>query len=408
MNKKSIVFLTKDAFCADYIPCYGNKYWAGKTPNFDELAQKGTVFTRFYTAAPSSAMSYRSMFSGLYPHQDCIKTYGPVPPCETETLFDYARNRGFVCHVMWDDLWMNYLDYVKCYGEETSFHPINGLRQGVGFHYQHEGFLVPSKEKELATLKKVEDEMRVLCKSDQKIFLWFHVPHVLNGRVCMGEDMDMHDAILGIIRKHFDDSCIYVSADHGNMNGMRGKLGYGFDVYEQAIRIPLITPRKKGMAVCNDLVSNIDIRHILFDEDCIPSRDIIYSDCAYYTQPQRKLAILWKNYRYIYNKPDRSEELYDIDWDPNQNFNLIPDATYDVDRHVYDISRELYLYPHWNILPSIIENFRAEKNAIWKDLPPYELFLQKTWNHINSVPLISSVLRPFKKILLKIFLRDGK
>jgi len=64
MKTNSIILLTKDAFCTDYLPPYGNVYWAGKTPNMDELASKGTIFTNYFTAAPSSAMSYLSMFTG--------------------------------------------------------------------------------------------------------------------------------------------------------------------------------------------------------------------------------------------------------------------------------------------------------------------------------------------------------
>ena len=45
MNRESILLLTKDAMCTSYFPCYGNEYWKGKTPNMDELVEKGTVFT---------------------------------------------------------------------------------------------------------------------------------------------------------------------------------------------------------------------------------------------------------------------------------------------------------------------------------------------------------------------------
>ena len=35
----------------------------------------------------------------------------------------------------------------------------------------------------------------------------------------------------------------FIAADHGNMNGMKGKISYGHDVYETAVNIPLIAPR---------------------------------------------------------------------------------------------------------------------------------------------------------------------
>ena len=62
--KDKIILVSKDVFMRGYLPVYGNTYW--KTPNIDELAKKGTVFLKHYTAAPSTAMSFTSMFTGLY------------------------------------------------------------------------------------------------------------------------------------------------------------------------------------------------------------------------------------------------------------------------------------------------------------------------------------------------------
>ena len=61
--KNRVVLLSKDALCKAYLPVYGNKYW--EMPNLMELAAKGTVFNRYYTAAPSSAMSHLSMFTRI-------------------------------------------------------------------------------------------------------------------------------------------------------------------------------------------------------------------------------------------------------------------------------------------------------------------------------------------------------
>lgn len=367
-NNKSILLFTKDAFCTDYLPCYGNKYWEGKTPNFDELAAKGTLFTRFYTAAPSSAMAYMAMFTGKYPYEHEIKEYVPIlKPYSGPTLFDKAREKGYEGHVIWDEKWMttSYL-HSMCYGEGTIIHPLKDLRQGVGFHNQHEGDLKPSKEREEATLKMIEEEIKSITSSG-KVFVWFHLPHVINGRTGYGTDIDLHDRVLGIMRKYFDDDCIFVSGDHGNMNGHKGKIGYGFDVYEPAVRIPLITPRKQNLTVCDSLLCNVDWDKIIFGGDEIPAREVVISDCAYYAQPTRKTVFMYQDYRYIYNRSDKSEELYDIAWDPEQHFNLIEDEVLDVDRHVMVKSRELYFYPYWERLPGIRKKLREERLKIWRE-----------------------------------------
>lgn len=70
MTRDSIVLITKDALNRGYLPTYGNNYWRGKTPNIDYLAGKGNTFKSFYTAAPSTVMSYISMFTGSYPYDN--------------------------------------------------------------------------------------------------------------------------------------------------------------------------------------------------------------------------------------------------------------------------------------------------------------------------------------------------
>lgn len=395
---ESVLLFTKDALCTDYLPCYGNRYWAGKTPNIDELASKGTLYTRFYTAAPSSAMAYMAMFTGKYPYEQDISEYRPlVKSYSGKTLFDKAKSMGFECHVIWDEIWMktSYL-HSLCYGNHTIFHPLHGLRQGVGFHYNHEGFLRPSLEKEAKTLELVEQEIKEITKNG-KVFVWFHVPHVINGRVGYGSDIDSHDKILGIMRKYFDDNNIYISADHGNMNGHRGKLGYGFDVYESAIRIPLITPRKSGLTICDDLICNLDWDKIIFGGNNIPSRDYIISDSAYYAQSNRKTAIVFDKYRYIFNKINNTEELYDIEWDPNQNFNLWKDTSYDNDRNVEYISSELYFYPEWDKLPEVRRKAENIRKSFWREASTKVRIITS----LRSNRFVRSLAMPFYNIYKK-------
>lgn len=399
--KDNILLITKDAFSTEYLPCYGNKYWEGKTPNIDEMVAKGTLFTNFYTAAPSSAMAYMAMFTGKYSHEQNIKKYVPlVNSYSGETLFDKARTKGFECHVIWDEGWMSTsYRHSLCYGEGTIFHPLLGLRQGVGFHYKHDGFLEPNKEKEEATLKMIEKEIEQICERG-KVFVWFHLPHVINGRTGYGSDIDVYDKVIGIMRRFFNDSNIFISADHGNMNGHKGILGYGFHVYEPAIKIPLITPRKAGLKQCDALVSSIDWDKIIFGGDTIPNRDVIISDSAYYAQPHRKIAILYSKYRYIYNKATKKEELYDIEWDPNQNFSLMEDTCYDEDRKVTSPSRELFFYPYWDELPEIRQKFRTEKNKMWREENVSQTIINIFFKFIRR----HEKIRKFgKKIMKKIY-----
>ncbi len=381
MNKESILFLTKDALCRDYLPIYGNKYWKGKTPNIDELAAKGTLFNNFFTAAPSSSMSYLSMFTRKYPYQQVFQAYVPLSkPYDGRTLFDDVYEMGYECHIIWDATWetMAY-PYTRCYGKNTVIHDLGEIKQPVGSHYLHEGVLSRSKEKEEKAFEKVRSEVEKITNSGKKVFIWCHLPHVLNGRISYCDDIDLFDRYVGMFRSFFQDDNIFLSADHGNMNGLKGKIGYGFDVYDTSIRIPFVSPRIDNMEVCDTQVSNINVFELIFQRKIVES-PVTFSDSTYYAQPRRKLAVICGKYRYIYNKKTKVEEFYDIEWDPYQQFNMISNTIYDVDRMVSSPAREYYFYPYWDELPAIIEKLRSAKNAIWREEPKTRRMLERIKN----------------------------
>ena len=65
-------------------------------PNIEELAAKGTIFDRFYTAAPSSNMSYLSMFTMKYPYMQKIKEYSYlIEDYSEQTLFSLMESKGY-------------------------------------------------------------------------------------------------------------------------------------------------------------------------------------------------------------------------------------------------------------------------------------------------------------------------
>lgn len=346
---KRIILLTKDAMGKFYIPIYGNKTW--NTPNIDELAKKGTVFNRHYTAAPSSAMSYYCMFTEQFSMESKMRTYRVLSKEERfqgETLFDKARKLGYSCHVVWETSWNSEMkNYSECYGVGTEFHPLDGIKQKVGVHSVNKDELVYDTEEAANTCRKIEECINSICNTEDDVFVWMHLPHVLYGCTGYGTDIDWFDKCIGFIRKYFRDDDIFISADHGNMNGAHGKLGYAFDVYEQAASIPLITPRIDGFTNINYPTSNVDLYELIFERRII-KREFVYSDSAYYAQLHRKLAIVHGDYKYIYTLDGDKEELYDVVYDPNETQNLMFDKQYDTDRGVSGAIKEMYFYPNWD------------------------------------------------------------
>lgn len=362
--KDKVVLITKDATCKSYLSIYGNK--RVRMPNLEELAVKGTVFNQFYTAAPSTAMSFIALSTQKYPYQTKHRDYVKVIEQEKNTIFDKLYVAGYDCHIIWEEKWVSMAkDYSQCYGEHSNFHLIH-INQVVGAHNKNKGPIICDEELSNKTIETINSEIDKVCdESTSKLFLWIHLPHVLLGRNCYGSDEDMFDKIIGHLRTLFGDDGVFVSADHGNMNGHKGKVCYGFDVYQPAINIPLITPRINGLKTCDFPVCNVHLFDIIKGE--IPHDEFVYSDTAYYAQPHRKLAIIHKNYKYIYNKATRLEEFYDIEYDPEEHCNIISRQVLDIDRNVLTPLDQVYPYPRWEEAEKELEILRNEFQRIWKE-----------------------------------------
>lgn len=362
---KNIVLLSKDATLPEYFGPYNSPYT--KTPNIDELAAKGTVFKKHYTAAPSTSMAFAAMFTGKYSYEMGYSHYIRVPKYQGVTLFDILHEQGYECHLMWSK---NYIDkvegYTNCYGEHTVHHDKFKFNQACGFNAKRsKQFRKADEPTAINALQTIIKEIDTIDYKNKDIFLWIHMPHCIVGRRSYGDDIDIFDQLVGEIRKRFGDDNLFVTADHGHMNGAKNKAGYGFDVYEMAAHIPLITPLINNLHEVDFPTSNTQLSEIILNRT-VSRSEYVLCDCAYYAQPSRKIAIIKDNYYYIYNKFTKKEELYDMIFDPNQNVNLLDNCYwFDWDRLCQTDIRQVTLYPYWDNIEEVRERFREIKNNIW-------------------------------------------
>ena len=374
---KNKILITKDILRADYLPCYGNKYW--KTPNIDELASKGTIFNKHYTAGTSTAMSVTSMFTGKNSFEVKRKKYEEVEEYnEGETLFRELNKAGYRTYVIWPFEWKELVwKYSKVFPQETNVIPLKGISQNIARNVKRD--LTRDDKISSAVLNSILKEIDEIVLNRKTIFIWLHLPQVIKGRTSYGSDIDLLDELVGEIRKRFDDNSIYISADHGHMNCEKGIPVYGFHVYEGTIRIPLITPRIDNLKEVNFPTSNTQLKDIILNSK-IEKQKYIYSDTQYYLQENRKLAIIKDNYKYIYNKINKTEEIYDLNFDPNENVNLLIDKWYDRNRIGYYNLNEIYYYPYWDKIEEVYLELKIEKNRIWKQ----GTFLQEIAYQVNN------------------------
>lgn len=370
--KNTIFLLTKDCMVCESLPIYGNKYW--NTPNIDELAKKGTVFKRHYTAAPSTSMSMSAMLTGHYPYEfTSRKTYVNVEPSEYPSVFDIFQKNEYECHLIWDRTWMNMTwRFVREFGDEskTIIHNLD-IAQPTGEHTKDNPL-----RRDDSLLKETLSQIYNTFNSidlNKKQFIWLHLPHILKGRRSYMDDMDVFDDIVGFVRNLVGDDNIFISSDHGHMNMNKNKIRYGFDLYESAIHIPLITPRINNISEVNYITSNIDLPKLLTEQE-ITQREYVISDTAYYAQPHRKLAVITDQFKYIFNNKDKSEELYDLSWDANENYNILEYEHYDVDRKKKVILDEVYFYPYKDNAMALLPKLRKKKLEIWRKAPLWYVY----------------------------------
>lgn len=357
---RNLLLISKDVLRRDYLSCYGGRVY--HTTNIDRLAKEGTIFTNCYTPAPSTSMAVTCMFSGLYAHELLDrKDYTEVEPfTQVPTLFSLLEDRGYETHVVWTQRLFNLAwRFSKVFPPSTKVHNL----EGTGTVLPHDGNL-PSEE-DGTDVERFEEEIHTILESSREpVFIWVHLPHVLSPRGCFGSDMDLLDRLVGDMMDAFPGD-IYLTADHGSMSCEKGAVDYGFHVYEGAVRIPLITPRIMGRDVIEEPTSLVQLKGIILAGGVHP-QEYVYSDSQYYQQPNRKLAIRKGDFKYIYNKRGKSEELYDLSVDPKEDANLLIKDWYDPERKRTVPLDQVYCYERWDEAEWAYRELKAEKDRIWR------------------------------------------
>jgi arylsulfatase A-like enzyme/Tfp pilus assembly protein PilF len=92
--RPNVLLITLDTARADRIGCYG--YPAARTPVLDALAASGVLCERAYTVAPLTLPAHASVFTGLYPAENGVRTNGRGRLDESiPTLAEVLKRRGY-------------------------------------------------------------------------------------------------------------------------------------------------------------------------------------------------------------------------------------------------------------------------------------------------------------------------
>ena len=396
---KNIIFISKDALCKKSLPIYGNSFW--KTPNIDDLAKKGTVFNRHYTAGGSTAMAFTSLALMKYCHESGRRDYKSETSLNGNTLFDKLYEDGYDCHIIWDDTYQPFANkHFLCEGEHTKIHNLHQIKQINTTHIngQFDDVSWDESESDKAIDLIREELTSIKTNSKRNYFIWMHLPHVLRGRQGYGSDIDLFDKIIGVARKLFGDENIFISADHGHMNGNKNKYHYGFDVGEGVACIPLICPKINNLQKIDFPTSTIQMYDIFMNHHVSKLEYVVACDTAYFAQPNRKIAIIKDNYKYCFDKKTKKEYLYDVVFDEHEDHNLVFPEFFDIDRHLWYSTAQCFYYPDWHNAKEAFDYLKKIKNSLWKKGNAFEEAVNNFYDFIRRIRAKIRLRKPNKNI----------
>jgi len=96
--KKNVILIIVDALRPDHLGCYG--YERKTSPNIDNLAKEGVLFTQTIAQGNCTPLSVPSILTSTYPHTHWVKDFGyqlnPSILTLAQVLKDYGYSTGFI------------------------------------------------------------------------------------------------------------------------------------------------------------------------------------------------------------------------------------------------------------------------------------------------------------------------
>lgn len=365
--KRNVLLIVIDALRADKI--YGDgSFKSAKTPFFDNLIKKSTIFNKTFSVTSTTTPSFTSILTGLYPPTHGVRSlYGYKLNKKIPTLPEQLKKNNYNTYAEVTG------PLIKEIGLDRGFDHYH-YREKTRTHYSSWGSDIIQK---IATGYYKEPWFIML-------HLWeLHAPRFTPNEYNKYEygwnkyerSLSGVDTFLSKLHASLnDDDIIIVTGDHGEKTpqniihkyylslerkikkhilkekaDMLKNMGHGYNVYDYLIRVPLIIKAKNIFAeniVVSNLTSQIDLMPTILDILNLKSSNIktegislktsnelknprkyIFSEACGSVIPDKKM---WKvglrtdKYKYIFNPYSKElhEELYEITKDKNEKINI--------------------------------------------------------------------------------------
>ena len=246
----NVILITLDTTRADRMGFMGSD--RGLTPNLDELAKQGVVFTRAYSHVPLTPPSHATILTGTYPQFNHVDDFGSRLGPDIPYLPDILHKNGY---------------QTAAFVSSTILDPIQGSAPGfdrgfdkydAGFHFKH-----PGEDRYKSIERRAEE---VVTRADEWLakhpkgpfFLWLHFydahdpydpPEPFKTKYASalydGEiayvDSQVGKFLADLKTKgRYENTIIAVMADHGEALGEHGETAHGVFLYDETIHVPLL------------------------------------------------------------------------------------------------------------------------------------------------------------------------
>lgn len=386
-RRPNVILIVLDTLRSDHLSCYG--YGRPTSPQIDAFARGATLYARSFSTAPWTLPSHSSLFTGKFPFEHGAHTFQidkPTPknayPLHDshETLAEALKAEGYQtaligCNVgylgAWTQLTQGFdlyeLEFV--YAKERLRRVLRWLDEEakppfflvLNFMDTHRpyntaprvGFIDPPAVHEPRGTKNpllTQLARSVMPRSGP-------IPIDLQRKV-----VDQYDTAIANLDEQvgrlldrlaeknlLDEAMVIITSDHGEYLGEHFLVEHSKDVYQEALRVPLIVkaPRQKDGKIDSQPVCSTDVPGIVIGE--MPaasaarlrgkfrdapgnhpvlaenyysrSKDLFNKKWGSRFQRVRTVIFDWPH-KYIHSS-DGQNELYNLDEDPGESKNLV-------------------------------------------------------------------------------------
>lgn len=263
----NILLITVDTLRADVLSCYSKRF--GHTPNIDQLAARGTIFTRAIAHNPTTLPSHTNIMLGTTPlfhgiHDNAMFRVGP----DFLTLAEHIKSNGYSTGA-----------FIGAFPLDSRF----GLDQGFEIY---DDKLMEKSEKitgyfgfsERISGDVIASALAWLDGRSSPWFIWLHLWDPHEPYVAPEPFKSMYrekpyfsevayvDSEIGKLLDYMEnrdlvDSTLFIlTGDHGESLGEHGEYTHGYFAYNSTLHVPLIIsgPGVRTGKV-SDFVSHTDL-----------------------------------------------------------------------------------------------------------------------------------------------------